>query len=183
LLIKNKHIISPPLDLRYTTYIEACWEANGVEKWMAYSKIHELKQKGFTIAAIARKVGLSRNTVYQHLNKSPEEFSEWLLTLANRAKKLDQYQDRILQWLQEHPDLTGAQVHDWLKEHYEGFAGGESTVRNYVADLRENIRFQKLYRLESIKWLKKCRWENRSKWILGKSQCRKLMLADKSSGL
>jgi transposase len=115
-----------------------------VEKWMAYSKIHELKQKGFTIAAIARKVGLSRNTVYQHLNKSPEEFSEWLLTLANRAKKLDQYQDRIIQWLQEHPDLTGAQVHDWLKEHYEGFAVGESTVRNYVADLREKYSIPKV---------------------------------------
>ncbi|WRP07360.1 hypothetical protein U9J35_04110 [Rossellomorea aquimaris] len=87
-----------------------------MEKWMAYSKINELKQKGFTIATIARKEGLSRNTVYQHINKSPEEFSEWMLTLPNRAKKLDQYQDRILEWLQEH-DLTGAQVHDWLKEH------------------------------------------------------------------
>ncbi|WP_082386349.1 IS21 family transposase [Rossellomorea vietnamensis] len=114
-----------------------------MKKWMAYSKIHELRQKGFTIAAIARKVGLSRNTVYQHLSKSPKEFSEWLLNLSNRAKKLDQYHDLILEWLKEHPDLTGAQVHDWLKENYEGFTIGESTVRNYVAELRERYSIPK----------------------------------------
>ncbi|WP_235182765.1 IS21 family transposase [Gracilibacillus boraciitolerans] len=30
-----------------------------------------------------------------------------------------------------------AQVHDWLKEHYEHFTIGESTVRRYVRELRE----------------------------------------------
>lgn len=104
---------------------------------MAYSKIHELSRKGFSIAAISRKVGLSRNTVYKHIKKTPKEFHDWVLQTSRRKKKLDEYHEVILGWLKEHPDLTGAQVHDWLKEKYEGFTIGESTVRSYVTDLRE----------------------------------------------
>ena len=104
---------------------------------MAYSKIHELSKKGFSIAAISRKVGVSRNTVYKNLKKTPKEFHDWIIKTSRRTKKLDEYHNVILDWLKEHPDLTGAQVHDWLKERYEGFTIGESTVRGYVTEIRE----------------------------------------------
>ncbi|MDV2887521.1 helix-turn-helix domain-containing protein, partial [Alkalihalophilus pseudofirmus] len=31
-------------------------------------EIHQLKEQGFKIAAIAKKLGISRNTVYKYLN-------------------------------------------------------------------------------------------------------------------
>jgi len=39
--------------------------------------------------------------------------------------------------LREHPDMSAAQVMDWLLEKYEGLTVAESTVRNYVRELRK----------------------------------------------
>lgn len=104
---------------------------------MQYMEVHQLKQKGFSVKKIAEKLGISRNTVYRNLEKSPEKFNEWLLSSGTKDKKLDPYQDLILNWLKEHSDLSGAQVYDWLKERYPNFMVGESTVRRYVNELRE----------------------------------------------
>ncbi|MFZ3591779.1 helix-turn-helix domain-containing protein, partial [Bacillus sp. DJP31] len=112
-------------------------------KWMRYIEIQQLRQKGFKVAAIAKKLRISRNTVYEDLRKTPEEFEEWVLSLSNRGKKLDLHQKLILSWLQEHPDLSGAQVYDWLNEKYEGIKIGESTVRRYVGELRETYQIPK----------------------------------------
>lgn len=112
-------------------------------KWMRYSKIQHLKQKGFKVATIAKKLGISRNTVYEDLKKTPEEFEEWVLALSIRGKKLDPYQKLIMSWLQEHPDLSGAQIYDWLIEKYEDIQVGESTVRRYVDELRERYQIPK----------------------------------------
>jgi transposase len=46
----------------------------------------------------------------------------------------------ILHWLREFPDLTAAQVQDWLKEKYPEYKVGESTVRSYVRCLREDYQ-------------------------------------------
>lgn len=104
---------------------------------MRYLEIQQLKQKGFSISRIAKKLGLSRNTVYRNLEKTPEQFEEWMASTGVRGKKLDAHHDLILHWLREHPDLSGAQVFDWIQEKYPHFEIGESTVRGYVSDLRE----------------------------------------------
>ena len=57
-----------------------------------------------------------------------------------RSKKLDIHKELILHWLREFPDLTAAQVLDWLKEKYPEYKIGESTVRSYVRCLREDYR-------------------------------------------
>lgn len=106
-------------------------------------EIYQLKQQGFKIRRIAKKLGISRTTVYKYLEKSPEEMSEWLASTRNRAKKLDPYELLIHTWLSEHPDLSAAQVHDWLKERYENLMVGESTVRGYVKELREKYSIPK----------------------------------------
>jgi transposase len=104
---------------------------------MRYLEVKQLKQKGFSISKIAKKLGVSRNTVYNDLEKTPEEFENWIVSLGNRGKKLDPYYDVILNWLKEHPDLSSAQVYDWLIERYNDLKIGESTVRRYVRELRE----------------------------------------------
>ncbi|WP_343073203.1 helix-turn-helix domain-containing protein [Salicibibacter cibi] len=105
--------------------------------------IYQLKQQGFKIRGIARKLGISRTTVYKYLEKSPEEMSEWMASTQTRKKKLDPYEMLIQTWLSEHPDLSASQIHDWLFERHSNLKVGESTVRLYVNELRETYNIPK----------------------------------------
>lgn len=104
---------------------------------MIYHEIHQLKKEGFTNSAISRKLGVSRNTVIEYLGMSVEEFMTFVHSMQTREKKLDPYRDHILGWLQEHNDLSSAQIHDWLQEKLNVQNVSEGTVRNYVKELRE----------------------------------------------
>lgn len=44
--------------------------------------------------------------------------AEWLDSTKTKPKKLDPYQEQILAWLREHPDMKSAQVEDWLRERH-----------------------------------------------------------------
>ncbi|WP_144941637.1 IS21 family transposase [Paenibacillus sp. 32O-W] len=106
-------------------------------RWHMYFSIHQMKAKGLKISQIARKLKVSRNTVYKYLEMNPDEFKQFMEDLETRKKKLDPYEQRIIQWLKEYPDLSAAQVWDWLKEHHPEIEVGESTVRSYVRMLRK----------------------------------------------
>jgi len=99
-------------------------------------QVHQLKKQGFSIAAIAKKLDISRNTVYKYLDMSFEEATEWISSLKTRKRKLDPYQNQLLAWLNEHPDLSSAQIEDWLKERHSDLDVGGSTIRSYVSELR-----------------------------------------------
>lgn len=124
------------LPLYLIVYLES--EETGVTKFMIYMKVYELYEMGFSKSAISKRLGISRNTVAKYLKNTSEEFEEYLLTLQTRKKKLDPYRDIILGWLKNFPDLSSAQVYDWLKEKQdvseENIA--ENTTRNYVNELR-----------------------------------------------
>lgn len=106
--------------------------------------IQQLHTQGFKVSQIANKLGISRTTVYGYLRKSPEEMLVWVASTKERKKKLDMYEGHITSWLKDHPDLSAAQVHDWLQERYASLVVGESTVRSYVKDLREKYHIPKL---------------------------------------
>lgn len=108
-----------------------------LERWHMYFSIHQMKEKGLNVSQIARKLNVSRNTVYKYLSMNPDEFKQFMDGLEFRKKKLDPYEQRILQWLREYPDLSAAQIWDWLKEHHPEIEVGESTVRSYVRLLRK----------------------------------------------
>jgi transposase len=108
-----------------------------------YMEVHQLKKQGFGVAAIARKCGLSRTTVYRYLEKDFSEVVEWVEELQTRQRKLDPYRAHILGWLQEHPDLSASQISDWLEERYQVQSVGDSTVRSYVKELREHYHLPK----------------------------------------
>jgi transposase len=102
-----------------------------------YIKIYQLKQLGLNVSQIARKLNISRNTVYKYLNMSPEEMQAFIESVKTRRKKLDPFESQVLQWLREYPDLSAAQIHDWLKERRLDANVCESTVRHFVRHLRE----------------------------------------------
>ncbi|MEI2358744.1 hypothetical protein [Mesobacillus zeae] len=51
-----------------------------------------------------------------------------------------------MHWLTEQPDLTGAQVYDWLEERLNFKGAAKNTVRNYVNELREMYHIPKSIR-------------------------------------
>ncbi|MGG1690904.1 IS21 family transposase [Heyndrickxia ginsengihumi] len=114
-----------------------------MDKWFMYMEIHQLRRQGFSISKIARKLDISRNTVYSYLQRDPEDMTQWMASIQSRRRKLDTHRDLILSWLNDHPDMTAAQVFDWLKEKYNDFKVGESTVRSYVKELREIYQIEK----------------------------------------
>src|SRR5690554_3897908 len=111
---------------------------------MVYQEIHHLKNIGFSNSKIAKKLKISRNRVIDYLSMTPDEFAEFIASLQNRTKKLDPYQNYILTWLKEYPDLTSAQIHDWLQEKLKVKSVAENTVRNYVNDLRDKYHIPKV---------------------------------------
>lgn len=117
--------------------------AEKVDKWEMYMEIKQLMKLGFSKIKVAEKLGVSRSTVYRNLAKSPSEMAAWVESLQVRAKKLDPYKELILSWLRKHPDMSAAQVQDWLQERYEDLKIGESTVRAYVRELRSEYKILK----------------------------------------
>jgi len=114
---------------------------------MIYMKICELSEMGFSKSAIARKLDISRNTVSKYLKSTSEEFEDYLVSLQSRKKKLDPYRDVIVGWLKKYPDMSSAQVYDWLKEN-QGLSKEnivENTTRNYVNELRAAYHIPKVY--------------------------------------
>ncbi|MFB4166205.1 helix-turn-helix domain-containing protein [Alteribacillus sp. JSM 102045] len=114
-----------------------------MEKWRMYNRISQLRELGFSKSKIAKKLGIARGTVNKYLDRNPEEMSLWLSSTKNRKRKLDKHQKEILGWLREHPDLSSAQIFDWLDEKYEKFEVGESTVRRYVRQIRKEYNIPK----------------------------------------
>jgi transposase len=112
-----------------------------------YLSIHQLKNLGLNVSQIARKLGVSRNTVYKYLEMTSDQMHQRLEEMKTRKKKLDRHEQEILTWLREYPDLSAAQIFDWLKERYGDIQVSEGTVRNYVRSLRKKHNIPKeIYR-------------------------------------
>lgn len=103
--------------------------------WPMYQDLQQLKAMGLNKSQVKRRLGIDWKTVDRYWEVTPDEFSE-MMRNNKRTKKLEEYEDQIVRWLQEHPDISSAQVHDWLKEHHPDYQGKERTLRRYVASLR-----------------------------------------------
>lgn len=110
---------------------------------MLYLAIQQLAEQKIPIQQIAKQLKVSRTTVYKYLDMTPEEAFEWVNSLSSRRKKLDPYKEWFLAWLQEYPHLSAAQMQDWLLERFPDFIVGESTMRMYVNQLREEYQIEK----------------------------------------
>ncbi|MFY3790503.1 helix-turn-helix domain-containing protein [Ureibacillus sp. MALMAid1270] len=111
---------------------------------MLYLEIHQMADQGFSVTDIAKQLKISRTTVYKYLEMSSEEAFEWVNSLSSREKKLDAYKDWLVAWLQEYPHISAAQMQDWLLERFPNFVFGESTMRLYANQLREEYQIEKI---------------------------------------
>lgn len=108
------------------------------------SKNQQLKELGLNKSQVGRQLAINWKTVDFYWDMTPEEFAERQSKAKNRRKILEPYTDQILQWIMKFPDISSAQIHDWLKEyHGDNYYGKERTVRRYVSDLRRTSNIPK----------------------------------------
>ena len=124
-----------------------------------FVEIHQLKKSGFKMAQVARRLNLDRKTVSKYWDVQPDEFAKLINRSGVRPRKLDKYEKVIVKWLEEHPDISAAQVEDWLKEHYHDMTLKERTVRSYVAYLRLKYDIPKVVEPSNIKQSRTHLWD------------------------
>ena len=113
-----------------------------MKDWKMYMEIQKLKALGFKKTSASRKLGIDFRTVKKYWNISAQKFKIQKETASIRVKKANDFRDDMIDWLTQYPDMTSAQIYDWLVEKYaDGISFAERTLRDYVAELRltENI--------------------------------------------
>jgi transposase len=115
-------------------------------KWIMYHEIHKRRREGFKPAQISRDLGMDKRTVRKYLSMSEEEYLDFINSQKNREKLLEPYEDFVKTRLENCEDASAAQVHDWLKEHYNDFIDvNEKTVFNFVLYVRSKYGIPKTF--------------------------------------
>lgn len=112
-----------------------------MERWQMYYNIHSMWNEGFSKRQIAERQQINFRTVSKYLAMTPEEFEGNVLK-KEREQRLGLYEGVVTDWLRRYPDMSAAQVHDWLKEHYQ-VTVVERTVRRFVEGLRSKYAIPK----------------------------------------
>lgn len=127
-----------------TSYILGGNGMSIIERWHDYINIEQMLELGLNKTQIANRLEISRTTLYKYLSMTPEEYQSWNEGMRTRSKKADGYEAEILSWLRASPDLSSAQVMDWLQERYGEIDICEATIRNYVSEIREKYGIPKV---------------------------------------
>jgi len=115
-----------------------------MHKLIMYHEIHKRHRDGLKSSQISRLLGLNRRTVRKYLAMSEEEYMEFIHSQKDRVKLLEPYEEFIKTRLDNCPDASAAQVHDWLKENHGDFIDvNEKTVFNFVLYVRSKYGIPK----------------------------------------
>ena len=114
-----------------------------------YSQIQQEKNQGFTRESVARHLKLTWRTVDGYWDMTAEGYEE--AKDKQCYSLLKTHEPAVLGWLEQFPDLSAAQVQDWIQEHY-GERYPDRSVRRYVFNLREKHALTKDTKRERI-WL------------------------------
>lgn len=113
-------------------------------KLVMWYKCNEKKELGLTKAQIARELGLDVKTVRKYLRMSYDDFKSSESYKRMYIRLLDPYESKVSEWLDEHPELSSSQVHDWLRERHPDLPDVNSkTVYNFVKYVRAKYNIEK----------------------------------------
>jgi transposase len=99
-----------------------------VERWAELRREHFVR--GVSIKQLARRTGLSRNTIRRALRSdAPPGYRR-----EPRGSRLDPFKDEIHRLLKAEPTLTGVRIREELEPL--GFGGGKTIVDDYVREVR-----------------------------------------------
>ena len=113
------------------------------EGWRMYTEMNQLINMGLRKSQIARRLKISRPTLNKYLSMSSDEFEQLVCSVQERSKKPEPFKDEILCWLKKFPDMSAAQVFDWLEEKFQTLPFSEGTLRRYIRILRQQYDIPK----------------------------------------
>ena len=99
-----------------------------------YQLIQDLRRRGFSRNAVVARTGVCWRTVDKYWDMTLEEYERHEQVGRPAARALEAYDDVIVRWLREWPDMTAAQVLDWIVERYGEAPASERTVRRHVVE-------------------------------------------------
>ncbi|MFO8086816.1 MAG: IS21 family transposase [Bacteroidales bacterium] len=103
-----------------------------------YHNVQRLSRLGYKAAKIGRELRMDRRTVKKYLNMSEQQYMDHIGREGIRNKLLDKYEEFVKARIEDCLDASAAQVHDWLKEHYDDLPQvSEKTVFNFVLHIRK----------------------------------------------
>jgi transposase len=139
----------------------------GVERWAELRREHFVR--GVSIKELARRTGLSRNTIRAALRASaPPAYRR-----APAGSKLDPFKDEICRLLHDEPDLPGQRVRELIAPL--GFAGGKTIVDDYLREIRPIFVTPRTYQRTIYRPGEICQfdlWEPRAEIPVGHGQTR-----------
>jgi transposase len=113
--------------------------------WIMYGKIQEYKRNGLNKSQVQRRLALDYKTILKYWDMSPDEFAANKVNAENRTRKADPYKDYVIECLRKYPDMSAAQVYDWIKErmNLKELTFKERAFRNYVRHIRKEYDIKK----------------------------------------
>ena len=111
--------------------------------WPMFVEIQNYKLMGLNKSQVSKKLQIDFKTVCKYWNMTPSTFQSLQDSSKSRIKKIDPFHNQILEWLREFPDLSSAQVFDWLLERYHHLDFKERTLRLYIQEIRKTYGIPK----------------------------------------
>lgn len=110
-----------------------------------YGKVQQKKREGLNKSQASRKLGIDYKTILKYWDMTPDDYAATKAEASSRIKKADSYKPYVLECLKEYPDMSAAQIYDWIKEKYSlnTLTFKERAFRNYVKSLREEYDIPK----------------------------------------
>lgn len=99
-----------------------------VEQWAEIRRLHRIEH--LSVRAIARRLGLARNTVRTALRSKDEPAYD----RAERPSLLDPFSNRIAEILTEFPEISAVRIHEIIAP--EGYTGRLTILRQYLRSVR-----------------------------------------------
>lgn len=115
------------------------------------NRIVTLRAGGASIHALARRYGISRNTVKKILRRHAKSRASGHDALPpkipTRASKLDTFVPKIVELLHRFPDITVVRLFEELQ--LVGYAGGKSILKERLSTLRPKPKIEPVIRFET----------------------------------
>lgn len=113
--------------------------------WMIYEKIQEMKRNKLNKSQVSKHLGVDYKTILKYWDMPPDDFAKKRKKSESRRKKADKYKSIVLDALRKYPDMTAAQIYDWIKEQtgQNELEVKERAFRNYVVSIRTEYGIRK----------------------------------------
>ena len=103
-----------------------------------YVRIQELKRHHFKKLQIAKELKIDVKTVRKYYNMTDKDYARYITESAERYRAMAKYDSFLVEKLEKYPDVTSAQLNDWLREVFKDeFKLSYASVRLHISRLRE----------------------------------------------